>query len=36
VPVEEETGEDWSYPSFDGVVADGFVWGRGAVDTKDF
>jgi carboxypeptidase PM20D1 len=35
VPVEEDTGEDWSHPPFDGVVADGFVWGRGAIDTKD-
>lgn len=35
VPVEEATGEDWTHPPFDGVVADGFVWGRGAIDTKD-
>lgn len=35
VPVEESTLEEWTYPPFEGVVADGFVWGRGAIDTKD-
>ncbi|MGK7391057.1 MAG: M20/M25/M40 family metallo-hydrolase [Candidatus Cyclobacteriaceae bacterium M2_1C_046] len=35
VPVEEDTEADWTYPPFEGVVADGFVWGRGAIDTKD-
>lgn len=24
----------WTYPPFDGVVAGGFVWGRGALDDK--
>ena len=30
------SGEDslWTYPPFDGVIADGFVWGRGAIDCK--
>jgi acetylornithine deacetylase/succinyl-diaminopimelate desuccinylase-like protein len=27
---------DWSKPPFEGEVADGCVWGRGAVDMKDF
>jgi carboxypeptidase PM20D1 len=29
-------GEDslWTYPPFGGVIADGFVWGRGAIDCK--
>jgi acetylornithine deacetylase/succinyl-diaminopimelate desuccinylase-like protein len=27
---------DWSVPPFSGEVADGCVWGRGAVDMKDF
>ena len=27
---------DWSKPPFEGEVADGYVWGRGAVDMKDF
>jgi len=25
---------DWKHPPFDGVVADGAVWGRGAIDDK--
>ena len=24
----------WTHPPFDGVVADGYVWGRGAIDMK--
>ncbi len=24
----------WTHPPFGGVVADGFVWGRGALDLK--
>lgn len=24
----------WPYPPYDGIVADGYVWGRGASDTK--
>jgi carboxypeptidase PM20D1 len=34
VPVEEGTHEDWVHPPFSGVVADGFIWGRGALDNK--
>lgn len=34
VPVEEDRIEDWSHPPFGGTVADGYVWGRGSVDTK--
>ncbi|NEZ03928.1 M20/M25/M40 family metallo-hydrolase [Wenzhouxiangella sp. XN201] len=34
VPVEEESIEDWTHPPFAGAVADGYVWGRGSVDTK--
>jgi acetylornithine deacetylase/succinyl-diaminopimelate desuccinylase-like protein len=26
---------EWSVPPFAGVIRDGFVWGRGAVDMKD-
>ncbi|MEG1613530.1 MAG: M20/M25/M40 family metallo-hydrolase [Clostridia bacterium] len=26
---------DWKYPPFDGVIADGRVWGRGAMDCKN-
>ncbi len=26
--------QQWQYPPFEGLVADGFVWGRGALDMK--
>jgi acetylornithine deacetylase/succinyl-diaminopimelate desuccinylase-like protein len=28
--------EDWSVDPFSGEIADGYLWGRGAVDMKDF
>ena len=28
--------EDWTVPPFSGEVQDGYLWGRGAVDMKDF
>ena len=31
VPAEPER---WHYPPFDGTLADGYVWGRGALDIK--
>ncbi len=34
VAVDEATREQWQHPPFSGVVADGFVWGRGARDFK--
>lgn len=34
VPVVPGSESDWSYPPFDGIVADGYVWGRGAMDDK--
>ena len=34
VPVEAATVDQWVHPPFSGVVADGFVWGRGALDNK--
>lgn len=27
--------QDWTYPPFAGELAEGYVWGRGAVDTKN-
>jgi carboxypeptidase PM20D1 len=34
VPVEPGTEKGWTHPAFSGDVADGFVWGRGALDDK--
>jgi carboxypeptidase PM20D1 len=34
VPVPEETLPEWTHPPFEGVISDGFVWGRGALDDK--
>lgn len=34
VPVEQGTESDWKYPPFDGVVAEDYIWGRGAIDVK--
>lgn len=34
VPVEPDTEDKWTYPPFGGRVADGYVWGRGALDDK--
>ncbi|MGO4378837.1 M20 family peptidase [Pseudoduganella sp. RAF19] len=34
VPIAPGTEKDWTQQPFSGVVADGFVWGRGAWDDK--
>ncbi len=34
VPVSPGTEADWTHPPFGGVVADGYIWGRGALDVK--
>jgi carboxypeptidase PM20D1 len=34
VPVEPGTAEQWTHSPFAGVIAGGFVWGRGAIDDK--
>lgn len=34
VPVEPGTESAWEHPPFSGAIADGFVWGRGAIDDK--
>eukprot|EP00854_Cymbomonas_tetramitiformis_P010711 gene10711-12670_t len=34
VPVDPATAHDWEYPPFSGTIAEGYVWGRGALDMK--
>ena len=34
VPIEPGTGNKWAHDPFGGAVADGFIWGRGAIDNK--
>jgi carboxypeptidase PM20D1 len=34
VPVAPGTEKDWQQSPFDGVIADGFIWGRGSWDNK--
>jgi carboxypeptidase PM20D1 len=34
VPVAPGTEKDWQQQPYDGIIADGFVWGRGSWDDK--
>jgi len=34
VPIAPGTEKDWQHPPFDGVISDGFIWGRGSWDDK--
>lgn len=34
VPVEPGTEKAWTRPPFSGVIADGYIWGRGTLDDK--
>jgi acetylornithine deacetylase/succinyl-diaminopimelate desuccinylase-like protein len=34
VDVVTTLGQAWTHPPFDGVIADGYIWGRGALDMK--
>ena len=34
VPIEPGTQEDWTHPPFEGVIADGIIYGRGTLDDK--
>jgi carboxypeptidase PM20D1 len=34
VPVTPGTEPDWTHAPFEGVIADGAVWGRGSIDNK--
>jgi acetylornithine deacetylase/succinyl-diaminopimelate desuccinylase-like protein len=35
IDVVPAMAEDWTHPPFAAELADGFIWGRGAVDMKD-
>lgn len=34
VPAEPGVKNQWKYPPFSGTVAEGYIWGRGALDVK--
>jgi carboxypeptidase PM20D1 len=34
VPVAPGTDKDWQHPPYEGVIADGYIWGRGSWDDK--
>ena len=34
VPVEPGTEKDWKHPPFEGKIAEGYIWGRGAMDVQ--
>jgi carboxypeptidase PM20D1 len=34
VPIAPGEDDKWQYPPFSGELAEGFVWGRGTIDTK--
>ncbi len=34
VPIAPGTEADWIHPPFSGTIADGYIWGRGALDDK--
>lgn len=35
VPADPSSLDQWEHPPFDGVIADGCVWGRGTLDIKN-
>ncbi|MBQ3498618.1 MAG: M20/M25/M40 family metallo-hydrolase [Clostridia bacterium] len=35
VPISKGTEQDWEHEPFSGDIADGFIWGRGAMDMKN-
>ncbi len=35
VPVEKSTLKDWEVEPFEGLIKDGYIWGRGTLDNKN-
>lgn len=35
VPVDAQDLAKWTHPPFEGAIADGYLWGRGALDMKN-
>ncbi len=33
--VVSANADDWTHPPFEGVITDGFIWGRGTLDIKN-
>ncbi len=34
VPIEPGTEKDWKHPPFEGIISEGYIWGRGAMDVQ--
>ncbi len=34
VPIDTATADQWEHPPFSGDIAEGYIWGRGAIDDK--
>ncbi|MBW2462877.1 MAG: M20/M25/M40 family metallo-hydrolase [Deltaproteobacteria bacterium] len=34
VPVSDDEATQWTHPPYEGVIADGYLWGRGSIDDK--
>lgn len=34
VPVEPGTEKNWKHPPFEGIISEGYIWGRGAMDVQ--
>jgi len=34
VPIDQSTAHQWTYPPFEGRIAEGYIWGRGTMDDR--